>query len=214
MLRDLSVVEFTKALESGTPTPGGGAAAGLSAALAAALGSMVFNLTIDKKSSKDYPEEVVASMREARDKTEKFRVRYLTLMDEDAAAFDMLMDGFRMPKETEEEKAARKAVLDRAKKLVLEIPWTLLNESFALYEPIKVATEFGNKNAISDAGVAAIQLHAAIEGAALNVFINLAGVPVSEENIAMKNRTDEIVELSRGHKEDIVTSVVDKIYGR
>lgn len=94
MLRDLSITEFTKVLGEGKATPGGGSAAALSASLAASLTSMVFNLTIDKKVSKDYPEYVISMMKDARLKTDTFRERYLELMAEDAKAFDSLMEAF------------------------------------------------------------------------------------------------------------------------
>lgn len=214
MLRELSVNEFTRVLGEGKPTPGGGAASALSASLAAALTSMVFNLTIDKKVAKDYPASVIEAMKEAREKTDAFREKYLKLMVEDANAFDELMAAFSLPKDTEEEKAKRKSAVESSKIKVLEIPNLLVHESFNMYDALKIATEYGNKNAISDAGVAAILIHSAIEGAALNVFINLAGSEVNEENIRLKEETDEIVEKSKNLKEDIVAVVVDKIYGR
>lgn len=214
MLRELTVNDFTSVLAEGKATPGGGAAAALSASLAAALTSMVFNLTIDKKAAKDYPETVIDSMKEARKTTDRFRERYLELMVDDANSFDELMAGFSMPKNTEEEKAVRKEKIDKAKNLVLEVPMMLAKEAFEMYDALKVATEYGNKNAISDAGVAAILIHGAIEGAALNVFINLAGSEVNDENIALKVKTDELVEQSRIMKEDIQSIVIDKIYGR
>ena len=214
MLRELTVNEFTNVLGAGKATPGGGAAAALSASLAAALTSMVFNLTIDKKAAKDYPESVIESMKEGREATDRFRNRYLELMVEDADSFDDLMAAFSLPKETEEEKAIRKEKIDSAKERVLEIPYQLVKESFDMYEALKIATEYGNKNAISDAGVAAILSHSAIEGAALNVFINLAGSEVNEENINLKAQTDDFVEKSKNLKEDIVAIVIDKIYGR
>ncbi len=83
-----------------------------------------------------------------------------------------------------------------------------------MYDVLKIATEYGNKNAISDAGVAAILLHSAIEGAALNVYINLANSEISDKNIELKQKTDEIVEKSKSKKEDIVATTIDKIYGR
>lgn len=214
MLRELNINDFTKVLGEGKATPGGGAAAALSASLAAALTSMVFNLTIDKKAARDYPESVIHSMKEAREATDRFRNRYLELMVDDAESFDGLMAAFSLPKETEEDKALRKEKIDSAKERVLEIPYQLVKESFDMYDALKIATEYGNKNAISDAGVAAILIHSAIEGAALNVFINLAGSEVNEENISLKAQTDEFVEKSRNLKEDIVAIVIDKIYGR
>lgn len=214
MLRELTINDFTSVLGEGKATPGGGAAAALSASLAAALTSMVFNLTIDKKAAKDYPESVIRSMKEAREATDRFRNRYLKLMVDDAESFDGLMAAFSLPKETEEEKTLRKSRIDSAKERVLEIPYQLVKESFEMYEALKIATEYGNKNAISDAGVAAILIHSAIEGAALNVFINLAGSEVNEENISLKAQTDDYVEKSKSLKEDIVATVIDKIYGR
>ncbi len=214
MLRELTVNDFTSVLAEGKATPGGGAAAALSASLAAALTSMVFNLTIDKKAAKDYPESIVESMKEARETTDRFRERYLELMVDDANSFDELMAGFSLPKNTDEEKAVRKEKICAAKERVLEVPLMLAKEAFEMYDSLKVATEYGNKNAISDAGVAAILIHGAIEGAALNVFINLAGSEVNEENIGLKVQTDELVEKSKSMKEDIIAIVVDKIYGR
>ncbi|WP_312649880.1 cyclodeaminase/cyclohydrolase family protein [Proteiniclasticum sp.] len=214
MLRELTVNDFTSVLAEGKATPGGGAAAALSASLAAALTSMVFNLTIDKKAAKDCPESVVDSMKEAREATDRFRERYLELMVDDASSFDELMAGFGLPKNTDEEKAVRKEKIDKAKERVLEVPLMLAEEAFEMYDSLRVATEYGNKNAISDAGVAAILIHGAIEGAALNVFINLAGSEVNEENIGLKVKTDELVEKSRTIKEDILSIVIDKIYGR
>lgn len=214
MLRELSVNDFSRVLGEGKATPGGGAASALSASLAAALTSMVFNLTIDKKAAKDYPEAIVTAMKDARSATDAFRTRYLQLMVDDANSFDELMEAFCLPKESEEEKAIRSSKIVEAKGKVLEVPWQLVNESFDMYDALKIATEYGNKNAISDAGVAAILINSAIEGAALNVFINLASSEVNEENIALKTKTDEIVEKSRTLKEDIVASVIDKIYGR
>jgi methenyltetrahydrofolate cyclohydrolase len=214
MLRELTINEFTNVLGAGKATPGGGAAAALSASLAAALTSMVFNLTIDKKAAKDYPESVINSMKEGTEATVRFRNRYLNLMVDDANSFDTLMAAFSLPKETEEEKTFRKNKIDSAKERVLEIPYQLVKESFDMYDALKIATEYGNKNAISDAGVAAILIHSAIEGAALNVFINLAGSEVNEENINLKAQTDDFVEKSKNLKEDIVAIVIDKIYGR
>ena len=214
MLREMNLDTFVNELASVSPAPGGGSTAGLAASLGAALTSMVFNLTIDRKVAKDYPESIVTSMKEARQVTDSYREKYLELMVDDVNAFDSLMSAYCLPKETEEEKLERSEKISKAKELVLTVPLNLLNESFAMYDALKVATEYGNKNAISDAGVAAILIHSAIEGAALNVFINLASSEANDENISLKNSTDDLVEKSRVIKEDIVSAVIDKIYGR
>lgn len=214
MLRDLSITEFTKVLSKENPTPGGGAAAALSAALAASLTSMVFNLTIDKKTEESYDEATKTSLRNSLEATNRFRIRFLELMAQDAYAFDELMDSYKLPKDNDIEKSVRSKKIVEAKKKVLEAPWMLVEEAYDMYHILRIATEYGNKNAISDAGVAAILLHSAIEGAALNVYINLANSEVSEKHIQLKKKTDELVEKSRGQKEDIVAITTDKIYGR
>ncbi|MBP1918177.1 cyclodeaminase/cyclohydrolase family protein [Youngiibacter multivorans] len=214
MLKDLSLKEFTDELASGSPAPGGGAAAGLSAAIGASLASMVFNLTVDRKASENYPEDVKSAMKDALVTSDELRARYIEFIDKDADSFNLLMAAYKLPKDTDEEKAARNEKICEAKELVLQVPRQLLNESYKLYDSLKVASEYGNKNAISDAGVGAIMVHGAIEGAALNVFINLASMEVNEETIAIKEESDKIVENSRCIKEDIVSQVIDKIYGR
>lgn len=214
MLKELSLIDFTNELASESPAPGGGSAAGLSAAIGASLTSMVLNLTIDKKVSEGYPEDVKAALKEALKTANLMRGKYIELIDKDADSFNKLMEAFKLPKHTDAQKEERKAKIAEAKELVLAVPRSLLKESYALYEPLKIATEYGNKNAISDAGVGAIMLHGAIEGAALNIFINLAGMEVNEETIGIKAEADQMVESSREIKEDIVASVIDKIYGR
>ncbi len=214
MLRDLSISEFTKVLSQENPTPGGGAAAALSASLAASLTSMVFNLTIDKKTEDSYDEAVKATLRNSVQSTNRLRTRFLELMAQDAYAFDELVNSYKLPKEDEKEKELRTEKINEAKKMVLEAPWMLVEEAYDMYDVLKIATEYGNKNAISDAGVAAILLHSAIEGAALNVYINLANSEVSDENMLLKQNTDDMVEKSRIMKEDIVAITIDKIYDR
>lgn len=214
MLKELSLIDFTNELASESPAPGGGSAAGLSAAIGASLTSMVLNLTIDKKASEGYPEDVKASLKEALNTANLMRGKYIEFIDKDADSFNSLMAAFKLPKHTDAQKEERKARVAEAKELVLAVPRSLLKESYALYDALKIATEYGNKNAISDAGVGAIMLHSAIEGAALNVFINLAGMEVNEETIGIKTEADKMVESSREIKEDIVSAVIDKIYGR
>ncbi len=214
MLRELSINEFTDVLGQGKSTPGGGSASALSASLAASLTSMVFNLTIGKKTEEIYDEATKLLLRNSVEATNRLRVRFLELMAQDANAFDALMASYKLPKENEIEKAVRCKSIEEAKKRVLEAPSMLLSEAYDMYDVLKIATEFGNKNVISDAGVAAILLHGAIEGAALNVYINLANSEVSDENILLKENTDEMVEKSRLIKEDILALTIDKIYGR
>jgi len=209
-LMERTLTDYLEELRSESPAPGGGSVSALAGAQGMSLLMMVCGLTITREKYAVHHE----TCKKALEKAEAIGRELAELVDLDTEAYLEVSAAFKLPKETEEEKAIRKKRVDSAKERVLEIPYQLVKESFDMYEALRIATEYGNKNAISDAGVAAILIHGAIEGAALNVFINLAGSEVNEENINLKAQTDDFVEKSRNLKEDIVAIVIDKIYGR
>jgi methenyltetrahydrofolate cyclohydrolase len=163
---------FLENLASGDPTPGGGAVAGLGGALAAALTSMVANLTIGKK-------KYAAVEGKFRALVEEMGAARKTLIDlgvADAEAFDAYMAARRLPKDTEEEKTARRAALKTATLGATEVPMTTLRQTAALLPSIRFAADEGNPHAVSDAGIAALHCEAALRAAAMNVAINLPGL--------------------------------------
>lgn len=174
MLQNLSIKDFISELGSNSPAPGGGSAAALSAALGSALGSMVFNLTIGKKVYNEYEEEKKNSILKAKDGTDKNCSEFLGLMEKDAEEFLLLMEAFKLPKNTEEEKKQRDEKINIGYYKAMEVPLQVARKSFDMYKYIELAAAYGNKNAISDAGVAALLIQTAIESAVLNVKINLA----------------------------------------
>ena len=122
MLREMNLDTFVNELASESPAPGGGSAAGLAASLGASLTSMVFNLTIDNKSSKHLAPEIIDEMRKAREDMLRIKTEFIDLMEEDTASFTRFMDALNMPKETDDEKAVRKEKLDQAKIDITETP--------------------------------------------------------------------------------------------
>lgn len=211
MLRELDLNNFTKELASESPAPGGGSVAGLSASLAAALTSMVVNLTVDNKSSEGYSEELIEKLKKAGEEAQKARVRFLELLDEDTKNFNIFMDALKMPKDTDEEKAARKVALDKGKALILETPETMALEAAKLYDAIALVEEHGNQNAVSDAGVAAIMLDAAIKAALLNVKINLPMVKDENRKSEVEKEVKEISELTENKSREIFEKVWKKL---
>jgi len=137
MLRELDLNKFTAELASDSPAPGGGSVAGLSASLAAALTSMVMNLTIDNKASEGYSEDLISQLKGIRERADKARVRFLELVDEDTEHFNEFMDALKMPKSTDEEKAVRKEKLDTAKKMITETPAKMAKEAAELYDAVE-----------------------------------------------------------------------------
>ena len=127
-LGDLSCNEFLTELASAAPAPGGGGGAAMAGALAAALASMVANLTIGKEKFAECEPEVKELLKQA----EAERVRLLTLVDEDAAVFNSFMSCYKLPKTTDEEKAARTAAIRAAAKQAATVPLNIARSSFAV----------------------------------------------------------------------------------
>ncbi len=187
MLDNKKVNEFIDELASNSPAPGGGSVAALSASIGAALTSMVFSLTVGKKAYKNMSEEDQQRVNITLEDAQTLKDEFLNLMNKDTEEFMEVMKAYKLPKESDEEKALRKEKIEEAYKRAMLIPMIVGEKSFDMYNLIETACELGNKNAISDAGVAALMIQSAIEGAVLNVKINLTAI--SDEQF--KNETIE-----------------------
>lgn len=167
-MEQLSVQTFLDALASAAPTPGGGGAAAVMGAMGAALVSMVCNLTVGKKNY----EAVEGEMQAVLAASEDVRARLTAMIEDDKTAFDALMAGYKLPKATDEEKAARSAAIQDGLKGATVVP---LDCAKACAEVVRLsarAAAVGNLNVISDAGVGVLAAWAALRSAALNVHIN------------------------------------------
>ncbi len=164
--------QFLDDLASGAPSPGGGSAAALSGALGAALISMVCNLTIGKEKYKDVEADVKAIL----DRSESLRRDLTELMDADTQLYGKVIGAYRLPKNTEEEKAARLAAIDNALKEACGVPMRIAKCCAELVELCVPAAAKGNVGAISDIGVAVLAAEAGLVSAKLNVNINLGSI--------------------------------------
>lgn len=170
--RDLSVDAFTEALGSAAATPGGGSASALSGALAASLVEMVARNTAANPSFAERAE----TMEEIATEAESCRKYLLGLVDKDAAAFERVLAAFRLPKDTAELKDARSREIQASYRDAVETPLLVCRQALDVLVLAGRAAELGNPNAISDAGVAALLAATALDGAALNVGINLGAI--------------------------------------
>jgi len=168
-LIEMKLKDFIEELSSDSPAPGGGSVAALAGALSSALSSMVCNLTIGKEKYKD----VEYDMEKILDRVEDIRERFMELIDRDTEAFNRVMDAFKLPKNTEEEKKIRKEKIQDALKGAALVPLETARMCAEMIELCKEIAEKGNKNSITDVGVAAIMAKAGLESAILNVKINL-----------------------------------------
>lgn len=171
-LVDLTCDGFAEETASESPAPGGGSIAAYMGALAAALGTMVANLSSHKAGWDDRWEE----FSDWADKGHALMRELLHLVDEDTEAFNRIMAVFAMPKSTDEEKAARSAALQEATLYATQVPLRTMQTAYQTFEVVKAMAEIGNPNSVSDAGVGALAARSAVLGACLNVKINAAGL--------------------------------------
>lgn len=172
MLKDMTIKEFIYETASDSPAPGGGSIAALSAASAAALIEMVANLTIGKKGYEQVEEE----MKELKGVAGEYKERFVNYIDEDSDSFNKIMDAFKLPKSTEEEKKARTKVIQEGFKGAATVPLNVAKDAFKLLALAEKVIEKGNKNAVTDGAVAAMSARTAVHSALYNVKINLGSI--------------------------------------
>lgn len=195
MINDKTVRVFLDELASKASTPGGGSAAAIMGAMGAALISMVANLTVGKKNY----EAVEGEIRSLLEKSEDLRARLMEMVKADVAVFNKVMGAYGLPRDTEEQKAARTDAIQAALKEATDVPLAcakLCAEVIQLSLPI---AEKGNKGVISDAGVAVLAGYAALRSAALNVYINIGAIK------------DEAFARDRGQQLENILSGMDEL---
>lgn len=205
---EMTVREFLSALASDAPAPGGGSAAALAGALAAALTAMVANLTRGKEKFAG----VEAKMSALADQAAELRDGLAQLVEEDTAAFNRVMAALRQPKDTPEAKAAREAAIQAALAAAAEVPLRTAEAAVSVLGLAQEAATYGNPAAASDAGVAALLARAAVEGAALNVDINLASLKDPERRAELSARKERALTAARGQAEQVLMRVAVHIH--
>jgi len=172
LLAKKSLREFANELSMDSPAPGGGSASALCGALSAALSAMVANLTVGKKGY----EKTFEEMKKTSVRAQQLKDDMLALVDEDAEAFNKVMEAFRAPLTTEDQRKERAAAIQTATREATLVPFRVLEISAELMKLAKKAAHKGNRNSLSDAGVAALAARTAAEGAYYNIRINLPGL--------------------------------------
>lgn len=203
MLKDLSIKDFIYETASDSPAPGGGSIAALSAASAAALIEMVANLTIGKKGY----EEVEEEMKELKGVASEYKEKFVKYIDEDSDSFNKIMDAFKMPKNTEEEKKARTKVIQEGFKGAATVPLNVAKDAFELLDLAKKIIEKGNKNAVTDGAVAAMSARTAVHSALYNVKINLGSIKDEE----FVNNTKKEIEKLESNVNKIEEEILNKV---
>ncbi len=185
----MNLRQFCNETLSDSPAPGGGSVAALMGALGASLGGMVANLSAGKRGW----DEQLEFFSEWAVKGQQLKDELLFLVDEDTAAFNRVMAAFGLPKDSAEEKAARSKAIQAANQYAAEIPLKVMETASRSYELLAEMAEKGNPASISDVGVGLLATRACIEGAAMNVRINLSGLKDEKVKTTLQERMEKLV---------------------
>ncbi len=206
-LAEMPVSQFLEDLASSKPAPGGGSVAGLAGSLGAGLISMVCNLTLGKKKYADVQDDITALV----GKSENLRKELTSLIEKDIEAYTILNNTMKMPRDTDEQKAARDKAMDGALKGATNVPMKIAEACAAVMDLCQEAADKGNSNAVSDVGVGILLAEAGLRSAALNVLINL-GYSKDEAFVSQsRNHLNALLEGRGKLRDEIYDLVVSKL---
>lgn len=203
---DMTLRDFQAALASSSPTPGGGTAAAVSLGQAASLTIMVCDLTLGK----DRWREGWPSAEAAQTVAIPILHKAGQLAVDDSDAFDAVMDAYGLPKETDEQKQARRAAIRKATVVAAEVPYRTAQLSMDLMHVLEALATSGNANAVTDVGVAGLLASAAGKGALFNVEINLQGLP-DDHGVDLREALPQLKENMRLTSRKIMDAVRDRM---
>ena len=203
MLVDLTLKEFLNKVAGSDPVPGGGSIAALNGAIASALAAMVANLTIGKKGYEEHEElmQHIAGVALQEQNT------FIKDIDRDSEAYDSVFACFKMPKATDEEKAARSAAIQEATKFAALVPMQVARNAYELMTVIMDVARLGNRNAVTDACVAMMSARSAVLGALLNVRINLGSLKDRDFVLQLQTEADTIEQTACRREKELLDAV-------
>ena len=206
-LIDLTVKHFAEETSRESPAPGGGTIAAYMGALAAALGTMVANLSSHKRGW-DAQWEIFSRWA---DRGQKQIAELLELVDEDTEAFNRIMSAFALPKQTAEDKAARSKAIQEATLYATQVPLHTMQAAYCTFDICRAMAEEGNPNSVSDAGVGALAARAAVLGAGLNVKINAGGLKDRETADRLIAEANQLIAKANEAEKEIMNIVESKL---
>lgn len=207
MLKDQKIKTFLDSLASESATPGGGSVAALTGAMSAALISMVSNLTVGKEKYQHLEDDIKLLLQ----KSESLRAKLEELMEKDVEVFNQLMAIMKLPRNNEEEKKIRNQKMQIALIEAAKVPLEVARKSKELIDICQEIADKGNKNAISDAGVAVILAEAAFDSAIINVKINLNMIKDEKTNNSLTEEINNLNASVKGKKDKVLEKVLARM---
>ena len=199
-MKNMTINEFAKIVASDSPVPGGGSIAALCGALGTALAEMVANLTVTKKKYADSKEE----MTDIISKASQLRDKLLNYIEEDSLAYNKVMEAYKLPKETEKEKAYRRDRIQEGLKVAASVPLKVAETSFEIFPLAEAVVLRGNVSSVTDALVGAMMARTGVLSAVLNIRINLDSIKDDEFVKALKEKADILEEKTNRFEKEIL----------
>lgn len=207
----LNLEEFVNEIDSKAPTPGGGSVSAYVSTMGVSLAKMMGHLTIGKKKFLALDEKIKLEFQDVIDVLASVKEELIGLVDKDTDAFNLIMKAFRMPKETQEQIELRIEKIQEGTLEAILVPLKVASLSISALHNLPYVLKYGNKNAVSDLGVAALSLATGLEGACMNVMINLSGF---NDKIAAKQfemQIDEMIKTGRNLRDELLESVYKRL---
>lgn len=199
-MRNMTINEFAKIVASESPVPGGGSIAALCGALSAALSEMVANLTVGKKKYAECKEEMTEIINEA----SLLREKLLNFIEEDSLAYNKVVEAYKLPKESEEEKSFRLLKIEEGLKIAASVPLKVAETSFEILPLTEALVKRGNKNSVTDALVGAMMARTGVLSALLNIRINLDSIKDDEFVKELKAKADFLENETNAYEKKIL----------
>jgi len=187
-LIDLSIQDFTQTVASASPAPGGGSIAALCGVLGAALVHMVAGLSMGEKKYQD----VEPLMMELSEKSNHLQKKLLELVEKDTFAYNQVLKAYALPKDTPAKTDLRVQAIEDALKKASTVPFQTLETAAAIMDMVEGVIKNGNSNCLTDAGVAAEVIAAAVQGSAYNVYVNLMDIKDEVFSLDLKQKVQII----------------------
>lgn len=210
MLIEQRLNEYLENAKTNEPKPGGGSVAAYVGALGAALSIMVYELSVGKKSYEALEESTRKEIENGVDRLNGMIDELKPLVDEDSKSFDAVLDAFKLPKDTDEQKAERTEAIQKGYVHALKVPLKTANLCVDALELLDTFSENGNIHAITDVGCGILMLATGAEGALFNVFINLKSIKDEDARNEFKNEADALLQKARALRDEYLGIV----YGR
>ncbi len=210
-LIDMKVVDFSNEVDSNSPAPGGGSVAALASNIGISLGRMMGNLSFGKKKFEALDEDIKKEFKEKFEKLGSIRDNLLELVDKDTESFNEVMKAFKLPKETDEQKSIRKKAIQDATIKSIDVPFETAKNSLDALELMEYFVDYGNQNAITDLGVGNLLLYTGLEGAILNVKVNLCGLDDGEFVEKKRSECEDMILKGSGIKDCVLRRIHGKL---